>query len=263
MPQVQHFLDALDPRLRVVLLATLTFAVLFAWRKLHPSSFEKLPQPVREFQALFVGAAMAALTAHVDGLASSLVDDAGTGAFAGLGAIGLHWFLKNTPWIPYGGPGAATMADAAKKTASTLIFLVGCAAAVLLPACTTAQPPGVLPVLTAADAVRVQTESVLEWIREHLPGDDDTLASKYAAAEKAYREKDYVYALTVGQEILELLARSHGEVAPAAVVADTVTGAQAAQVVQDLARALAPKPAPEPEKPAPEPTKPAETPGAS
>jgi len=72
----------------MALLAVVVGALIFAWPKVHPSSFAKLPQRWQGLPAVLVAAALAALSSGGDLVA--MVGDAAMGAFGGLAAVGGH-----------------------------------------------------------------------------------------------------------------------------------------------------------------------------
>lgn len=246
MESLRAFLEFMHghPQLQTLGIAVATFVVLYLWRRWAPASFEKLPQTLREFPAVFVGALIAWATTQVEALQSAIT--AGDGAFAGVAAIGLHWFLKNTPWISYGntpkddrrgslGSGAA---------GSLLVMLVPLLLLGSVTSCTPAQRAG-LPVLSTVDAIGIQVAHAMQWCDDH--GVDQDLVQKVKHAADA---KDFPTTIALLRKGFEVAAKN-GQAVPAEIVAtvDVLEQALAAQAVGEAMRALstdAAKPAPAP-----------------
>ena len=103
-------LAAVHPLLPYLAIAVLVGGVVYAWRRLAPSSFQKLPDSVQALPAVMLSAVLAAASTGDDaGLGRVLVEIA-LGAFSGLLPVGGHEALKRSP-LPYLGgawPAAGT-----------------------------------------------------------------------------------------------------------------------------------------------------------
>lgn len=99
-------LAAIHPAAPAIALALIVGAIIYAWRKLHPTSFERIPKPIQSLPAVLLSALVAALSSGGDGWQPVL--DAIAGVFVGLIPIGGHWVAKLGPG-PYvgGAPPAA------------------------------------------------------------------------------------------------------------------------------------------------------------
>lgn len=102
-------LAELHPALPAIVLALVVGGLIYAWRRLHPRSFERVPKPVQALPAVLISVALAAASSGGDALKAVL--DALAGVFVGLIPIGGHHVLKESP-IPYvGGRWPAAGAD--------------------------------------------------------------------------------------------------------------------------------------------------------
>lgn len=79
--------DAIDPHLWFAAVAVLVGAVVFAWRKVAPSTWDKVPSRFKVLPAAIIGAL---LTAGAGDKASSIILHLVIGAFSGLTAAGGH-----------------------------------------------------------------------------------------------------------------------------------------------------------------------------
>jgi len=87
MTTVRTYLDSLDPRLWPLALALAAGALVWAWRRWHLASFDRLPRAVQALPAVLVAAALGGASG------SSLVQmviEAAAGGASGLLAIGGH-----------------------------------------------------------------------------------------------------------------------------------------------------------------------------
>lgn len=91
MTEVKQFLDSLHPAAAWFSLSFLVGAVVFGWRKLSPSSFEKLPPALQSLPAVLLGAVAGAAQG---GDVKAAFIDAALGALAGLTAVGGHHAIK-------------------------------------------------------------------------------------------------------------------------------------------------------------------------
>lgn len=80
-------LDAIDPRLWWVVIALVVYGLVFAWKKIHPASFEKVPARFKALPAAILGAIMAATAA--DEIPKMLFDLV-MGVISGVTAVGGH-----------------------------------------------------------------------------------------------------------------------------------------------------------------------------
>ena len=99
MTVIKLYLDSIDPRLWPVAIAAVVWGLVYAWRRLHPSSFEKVSPGWQALPAVLVGIALSASTA-TDALSG--MREAALGVFSGWMAAGGHDFLKRLPG-PYKG----------------------------------------------------------------------------------------------------------------------------------------------------------------
>lgn len=98
MHDVRLYLEAIDPRLWHVVVGAVVFAVIYAWRKISPSTFDALPPKAQALPAIILGVVISeSSSANFTGM----LIDAIFGAFSGWQAIGSHEFLKTSPG-PYG-----------------------------------------------------------------------------------------------------------------------------------------------------------------
>lgn len=102
-------LAAFHPAAPAVVLALIVGAVIYAWRKLHPTSFQKLPDSLQSLPAMVLSALVAALSSGDDGWRP--VVDAIAGVFVGLIPIGGHHLLKAAPGRYLGGTWPAAGLD--------------------------------------------------------------------------------------------------------------------------------------------------------
>lgn len=79
--------DAIDPRLWFAAVALVVGAIVFAWRKAAPSTWDKLPSRFKVLPTTIIGAL---LVAGASDKASSIIVDVLLGAFTGLSAAGGH-----------------------------------------------------------------------------------------------------------------------------------------------------------------------------
>lgn len=100
-------LDQIQPGLWNALLALLLFGATYAFKKLRPDLFARMPLKLQAWPAMFTGALVAALSASTTGgLLAALVNAAGmslSGLLSGVLAVGAHRVLKEAPG-PYGTP---------------------------------------------------------------------------------------------------------------------------------------------------------------
>lgn len=91
MAQVKAFFDSVDPRAWYLFLSLAIGTLVFAWRKLSPATFEKLPAQLQALPALLLGAVAAASTG---GGAHEAFVSGVFGALSGLAAVGGHHAIK-------------------------------------------------------------------------------------------------------------------------------------------------------------------------
>lgn len=91
-------LAEVHPAAPAIALAIVVGGLIYAWRKLHPVSFERIPKPIQSLPAVLLSALVAALSSGGDGWQPVL--DAIAGAVLGLTSVGGHHALKLSP-LPY------------------------------------------------------------------------------------------------------------------------------------------------------------------
>lgn len=85
---IRDYLNALDPRLWPLAIALAVGGLIYLWRKVHPSSFARLPKAVQALPPLLIGAALSA-GAGVEDLVQLIIESV-AGGLSGLLAIGGH-----------------------------------------------------------------------------------------------------------------------------------------------------------------------------
>lgn len=80
-------LDAIDPRLWWLVIALVVYGLVFAWRKIHPASFDKIPARFKALPAAILGAIMASTAAEE---IPKMLFDLVMGAISGVTAVGGH-----------------------------------------------------------------------------------------------------------------------------------------------------------------------------
>lgn len=90
MQELKAYLDSIDPRLFYLAVALVIGAIIFGWKKIHSTSFYKLPGRYRALPAAILGAIASASTSSE---LKRAVVDAVIGVFAGITAVGGHEFL--------------------------------------------------------------------------------------------------------------------------------------------------------------------------
>lgn len=93
-------IDAVDPRLFYVLVALITFGVIYGWRRLFPETFERIPPKLQSLPAIILGAVLSGASDTAT-LKQAVVAAILGACSSGLAAIGGHHALKAGPG-PYG-----------------------------------------------------------------------------------------------------------------------------------------------------------------
>jgi len=99
MHAISTYLATLHPLAPYLAISLLVGAIVWAWRSLHPRSFERLPTSLQGLPAVLLGAVIAAWASGGD--VDHAMVEALLGALAGLTAIGGHHVAKASP-LPYG-----------------------------------------------------------------------------------------------------------------------------------------------------------------
>ena len=217
-------LDAYHPAAFHAALVVLVGATIFGWRKLHPSSFERLPKTLQDFPAVALGAGMGALSTGMDPIAAL------AGAFAGLAAIGGHHALKRSP-LPYGNPKAPetsrriTIPDGPRSGPLAALLLLASMAPNLL-GC--GSLPGPLNAANVDPVLRM-----LGYCR-----DAGAPVQRVASAIDAYNRGDQFDALTQAAALLGELKAAGVEVPDQAIAADMIAALAKIQEVETVVRAI-------------------------
>lgn len=146
--RIRETLDAVHPAAFNVLLAVAVGLIVYLWRKVSPSTFEKLPPSVQSYPALVWGAMLSALTARTTELGGLLSDVLVGGTVSGLIGIGGHHAMKASqlPLLKHyqGAPRKRDLPVANAIVFATvltfvvgipLLFILGCASPSKRPAC--------------------------------------------------------------------------------------------------------------------------------